>query len=350
MSAIITPVCIYAHPVDLDAYVAVHQPEWDRLRHLTRRAGRARRLVGSEADELIDLYQRTATHLSVIQSRAPDPALVSRLSGLLARARAVIAGSTAPAWADLARFFTVVFPAAAWRLRRWWLGATAASLVIATAMAVWIATTPAVQTALLPPEDVRQLLVRDFVNYYSEHPAGDFAARVWTNNAWVAAGCLSLGVLLGLPTLWILLQNALNVGVAAGFLISGGKADVFFGLILPHGLLELSAVFLAAAAGLNLGWTVLDPGRRRRSDALAEEGRGAMSIALGLVVVLLVSGVIEAFVTPSALPTWARVGIGVVAEVAFLAYVVILGRRAAAAGETGDLAPADRPALAPVAG
>ncbi len=342
--------CRYARTVDLDAYVAVHHGEWQRLRHLTRRAGRARRLHGSEADELVDLYQRTATHLSVIQSRAPDPALVSRLSGLLARARSAIGGSSAPAWQVLARFLTVVFPAAAWRLRRWWLGATAASLVVATAMAVWIATSPAVQTALLPPEDVRQLLVRDFVTYYSEHPAGDFAARVWTNNAWVAAGCLSLGVLLGLPTLWILLQNALNVGVAAGFLISGGKANVFFGLVLPHGLLELTAVFLAAAAGLRLGWTVVDPGRRRRADALAEEGRSAMSIALGLVLVLFVSGVIEAFVTPSALPTWARIGIGVLAEVAFLVYVVLLGRRAVAAGESGDLAPEDRPALVPMAG
>ncbi|MEP6462859.1 MAG: stage II sporulation protein M [Frankiaceae bacterium] len=336
--------------MDLDAYVAVHRGEWDRLAELTRRARRPRRLKGPEADELIELYQRTATHLSVIQSRAPDPSLVSRLSSLVARARSAIGGSSAPAWQDVARFLWVVFPAAAWRLRRWWLGATAASLIVAAAMAVWIVTSPSVQTELLPPADVRQLVLRDFVNYYSENPAGSFAARVWTNNAWVSAGCLSLGVLLGLPTLYILLQNALNVGVAAGFLISAGKANVFFGLILPHGLLELTAVFLAAAAGLKLGWTVIDPGRRRRVDALAEEGRAAMSIAVGLVLVLFVSGVIEAFVTPSPLPTWARIGIGVLAEGTFLAYVVLLGRRAAAVGEIGDVRPEDQPALAPIAG
>lgn len=301
-------------------------------------------------DELVDLYQRTATHLSVIQSRSPDPALVARLSGLVAKSRSAIGGSPTPAWRDVARFLAVTFPAAAWRLRRWWLGATVASLLVATAMAVWVATTPSVQTAVLPPADVRELAVRDFVNYYSENPASSFAARVWTNNAWVAAGCLSLGVLLGLPTLWILLQNSLNVGVAAGFLISAGKANVFFGLVLPHGLLELTAVFLAAAAGLKVGWTVIDPGRRRRVDALAEEGRTAMTIALGLVLVLFLAGLIEAFVTPSPLPTWARIGIGVLAEVAFLGYVGVLGRRAAAAGETGDVRPEDRPALAPAAG
>ncbi|MGH3950831.1 MAG: stage II sporulation protein M, partial [Pseudonocardiaceae bacterium] len=59
--------------------------------------------------------------------------------------------------------------------------------------------------------------------------------------------------------------------------------------------------------------------------------------ALGLAAVLLVSGVIEAFVTPSGLPTWARIGIGVLAEVGFLGYVFGLGRRSALAGETGDV-------------
>ena len=69
-------------------------------------------------------------------------------------------------------------------------------------------------------------------------------------------------------------------------------------------------------------------------------------MAIGLTGVLLVSGVIEAFVTPSGLPTWARIAIGVAAEVAFLGYVWVYGRRAAEAGETGDIA-ADRPRRAP---
>jgi hypothetical protein len=113
-------------------------------------------------------------------------------------------------------------------------------------------------------------------------------------------------------------------------------------------MLELSAVFLAAAAGLRLGWAVIDPGSRPRARALAEEGRATITIALGLIVVLLVSGVIEAFVTPSPLPTWSRILIGVSAEAAFLAYVLVLGRRAARAGLSSDIAEA--PDFAPVAG
>jgi hypothetical protein len=85
---------------------------------------------------------------------------------------------------------------------------------------------------------------------------------------------------------------------------------VLFGLLVPHGLLELTAVFLAGAVGMRLGWSVIAPGDRPRGQVLAEQGRAVASVALGLVAVLLVSGLVEAMVTPSGLPTWARIAIG----------------------------------------
>jgi uncharacterized membrane protein SpoIIM required for sporulation len=205
-----------------------------------------------------------------------------------------------------------------------------------------------VQASIAAPEEIRQLVEQDFEDYYSANPAASFAAQVWTNNAWVAAGTLVLGVFLGLPVLYILLNNAINVAVAAGLMAAHGRLDIFFGLITPHGLLELTAVFIAAGMGLKLGWTVIDPGPRSRADALAETGRAAIGMAIGLTGVLLISGVIEAFVTPSGLPTWARIAVGVAAEVAFLAYIWTYGRHAALAGETGDLALADRGDALPV--
>jgi len=334
--------------VDVDVFVSTHRGEWDRLEALLRR----RRLSGGEADELVDLYQRTATHLSLVRSASPDPALVGRLSTLVARARGVVTGAHAPAWLEVVRFLVSRFPAAVYRARLWWLSTAAASTVVALIVGVWVSTHPEVQATIAAPGRLRELTQPggDFESYYSSAPASAFAAQVWTNNAWLAAGCLALGALLGIPVLYLLWQNALNVAIGGGLMAGVGRLGVFFGLILPHGLLELTAVFVAAGAGLRLGWTVIDPGPRSRADALAQEGRAAAGMALGLSLVLLVSGVIEAFVTPSALPTWARIGIGCVAEALFLAYVFGLGRRAALAGETGDVAEDERGDVLPTAG
>lgn len=331
--------------MDADAFAAAHRPEWNRLAALVRRR---RRLSGAEIDELVAGYQAAATHLSVLRSGGHDPALTARLSVLLGRARAAIAGAHTPAWRAVGAFTVVSFPAMAYRARWWWLVTTAASLAFALIAGRWIAGSPAVQASLLSHSQVASLVNHQFRDYYSQDTPLSFASKVWTNNALTAAEALILGAFLGVGTIFVLLENMLNLAVDGGLMIGHGRATEFFVLILPHGMLELSAVFLAAAAGLRLGWAVIDPGPRTRGQALAEEGRATVTIALGLVAVLAVSGVIEAFVTPSGLPAWARISIGAVAEAAFVAYVILLGRRAQRRGRTADIAQA--PEHAPVRG
>ncbi|CDO28925.1 stage II sporulation protein M [Mycolicibacterium porcinum] len=320
--------------MDVDAFVVAHRPTWDRLEELVKRR---RRLTGAEVDELVDLYQRVSTHLSMVRSSSQDSVLVGRLSGLVARARAAVTGAHAPLWREFVRFWTVSFPVVAYRSWRWWLGSAVAFFIVAVAMALWISGNPAVLSAIGTPSEIEELVNHDFESYYSEHPAGSFALQVWINNSWVAAQCIAFAILLGLPIPYVLFQNAANLGVNAALMFSAGKGDLFLGLITPHGLLELTAVFLAAAVGMRLGWTVIAPGDRPRGQVLAEQGRAVVAAAIGLAVVLLVSGLIEALVTPSSLPTWARIGIGVLAELAFLGYVFHFGRKAVRAGETGDL-------------
>jgi len=336
--------------MDIDAFISVHSPEWSRLEALVRRAARASRLSGAEVDELVSLYQRAATHLSIVQTRSPDPVLTARLSRLVASARSAVVGAHAPAWRHALRFVAETFPAAVYRTRRWWIPTAVVSLAVALAFGVWVDTHPDVQRALLPPQSVRDLVNHEFADYYHAHPAQEFATQVWTNNVWVSAEVLVGGLGLGILTLFALLQNVVNVGVVGGYMAAAGKTGLFFGLIAPHGVLELTAVFVASGAGLRLGWTIIDPGPRRRADALAEEGRSTIVIALGLVLVLGVSGAIEAFVTPSGLPTWLRVGIGLLAETAFLTYVFVLGRRAVAAGNAADLDEELRGDVVPVSG
>jgi uncharacterized membrane protein SpoIIM required for sporulation len=271
---------------------------------------------------------------------------VGRLSSLVARGRAAVTGAHAPLTGELVRFWTVSFPVVAYRAWRWWLGTAVVFFGVTVVIAFWVIGSTDVQSTVGTPSDIDKLVNHDFASYYSEHPAAAFALHVWVNNSWVAAKCIGFAILLGLPIPLLLFQNAANLGVSAGLMYQAGKTGILFGLLIPHGLLELTAVFLAAAVGMRLGWSVIAPGDRPRGQVLAEQGRAVAAVAVGLVVVLLVSGLIEGLVTPSPLPTCLRIGIGVAAEAAFLSYIGYFGRRAARAGETGDIA--DAPDVVPV--
>ncbi|WP_299443174.1 stage II sporulation protein M [uncultured Phycicoccus sp.] len=331
--------------MDLDAYVAAHHAQWHRLEQLVGR----RHLTGAEADELLDLYQRVSTHLSVVRSASPDPAVVAHLSSVLSRARLATAGKRTGTWAALGAFFTTTFPAALYRLRWWWVTTALANVAIAFAVGWYAYRHPQVWTSVMSPAQIESFVGTDFEQYYSEYAHLDFTGLVWTNNAWVSAQVIAFGIL-GLPVVYVLATNVLNVGIAGALMAYHDRTGLFFGLILPHGLLELTAIFVAGAVGLRIFWSWVSPGPLPRGQSLAREFRSAVAVALGLVAVLFVSGVIEGFVTPSGLPTWARIGIGVVAETAFLLYVFVVGRAAAARGATGDLTVRDVGDTLPVAG
>jgi len=318
--------------MDLDAYTSAHRDEWDRLDDL----GRRREFTGREADELIERYQSGSTQLSAIKTVAGSTAQGDRLSVSLSRARLRFTGAGTNVFRQVPMFFAVQLPAALYRIRWLTLAVAVATVLIATLYALWISQDPAVMAALGENADLKKFVDEDFVNYYSENPAASFAGQVWTNNAWIAAQCIAFGIL-GIFVPYVIIGNAQNLGVSMAIMFDHQRGDVFFQYILPHGMLELTAIFVAAAAGLRIFWAWVAPGARTRAQSLAENGRSLITVAVGLVIVLFVSGVIEGFVTPAPWPVWVKIGIGAIALLAFLFYMLVIGGRAARAGATGDL-------------
>ena len=189
--------------MDLDAYVAARSRQWGRLEEL----GKRRRLTGAEGDELLDLYQRVSTDLSVVRSASPGPvggglpvAAADPRPGQHGRRPGPAPGR------DLLGFFTRTFPAALYRTRWWWVTTALASVLVIALIAAWTLRHPEVYTSQLTPAEIDAYVGTDFEHYYSEFPHHEFATLVWVNNAWVAAQCIALGVL-GLPVLYVLFSN-----------------------------------------------------------------------------------------------------------------------------------------------
>ncbi len=324
--------------MDIDRFIAEHQNEWarlDRLSGLTER--RRAKLSSAETAELVALYERVSTHLADASHRFPDPSLHRRLTTSVAAAHSKIYGRRRFSLQPVLAFFSSTFPGAVWASRRFILAATALLFVPAIAMGAWLANSETALDAEIPPEAREIAIEEEFEQYYSSAPAGQFATMVFVNNVRVAILAFGAGMLFCVGTAWVLIENGLMIGRWAGVFLFAGQADRFFGLIIPHGLLELTAVVIAGGAGLRLGWSIISPGDRSRATAIADEGRRSVTIVLGLVLVFGVAALIEAFVTPSSLDTSARIAVGVVAWLAFLAYIVAKGPAAVARGDVGRL-------------
>jgi uncharacterized membrane protein SpoIIM required for sporulation len=331
--------------MDLDAYSAAHRDEWDELARL----GAKRRFTGQEADALIEHYQSGATQLSAIKTTAGQSVQGERLSVWLSRARLRFTGASVNVLSQLPQFFGAQLPAALYRIRWQSLLVALGCALVALLYAVWALQTPGVLANFGTEEFRRQFAEEDFVNYYSEHPPASFTGLVWTNNAWLAAQCVAFGIV-GVFTPYLLFMNAQNLGLSAALMAANDRLDVFFLYIAPHGQLELYAIFVAGAAGLRIFWAWVAPGARTRGEALAEDARALMTVAVGLVLALLLSGLIEGYITRLDWPWPIKIGIGTIALASFLAYQWILGRRATLAGETGDLATFEAGARRLVAG
>lgn len=237
-------------------------------------------------------------------------------------------------WKQFFLFFSETFPGAVWHARRFILVATLLFMLPAVAMGTWIGVSEDAQRSI-PPAVAETYVNEDFENYYSSESATEFASTVFINNIYVSFLAFAAGILLCVGTVWVMVQNGILIGQAAGLFAASGELPKFFGLILPHGMLELSAIMIAGGSGLVLGWTVIAPGDRTRADALAEEGRRAVVIVLGLIGVFFAAALIEGFVTGSPLSTAVRVGIGMASWLAFVLYIVVYGRRAERNGRSG---------------
>ncbi|MCR2793773.1 stage II sporulation protein M [Microbacterium sp. zg.Y625] len=318
--------------MDADALTAARRGEWARLDELSRR----RRLGGAEADELVTRYRAASADLAELKTSAGRTPEGDYLSTLLARARLQLTGTPDNVLRQVPRFFLRQLPAALYRLRYTTLVIAIGFVAVAALVAAWVARDPVALASMGSQAQLEQYAENDFTQYYSENPAAVFAGMVWTNNAWIAAQCVLFGIT-GLWPVMVLVQNAVGVGTSAAVLFAFDRGDVFLLHIAPHGLLELTSIFVAGAAGLHIFWAWVAPGRRGRGEAVAAAGRSLATVAIGLVFALALSGLIEGFVTAQPWPWPLKIGIGAAALAAFLVYMLVVGGRAYRRGETGDL-------------
>lgn len=314
--------------MNLDRFLREREPAWTELESLVKTAkGRPERLGPVAVRRLGSLYRSAAADLALARRRFPMDPAVARLEDTVGRARHLVYA------AEARRRSLVDFMG-----RRYWqrvaerpvhLVAAAALLFAPMALsAVWAGAEPDSAASVVPaalggPSD-RGDGGADLGLTPAESTA--MSAQIFVNNIRVTLLAFAGGISAGLLTAAALAFNGVVIGVVTGLAVQGGRTGDFVQLVVPHGMLELSCIVVAGGAGLRMGWALVDPGRRRRSQALATEAHAAVELALGTAPWLVLAGVVEGFVTPAGIGVGPALGLGSALGAVFWALVWQRGR------------------------
>ena len=322
--------------MNVDRFLQDRESSWSELDDLIRRGRRRPGRLGAERIRRLGaLYRSAAADLALARRQLPGDPVVVRLTDLVGRARHVVYGSAARR-GSVVRFVTRDY----WRLvaeRPLPLLVSATLLFAPASLAgAWALHDRPAALGLVPSE------FRDVTGSqrpWHEVPAGDqaaFSTAVLTNNIEVTVVAFAGGITLGLLTAASLIFNGVLLGAIGGLMIGAGNAVGFVDLVTGHGVLELTCIVVAGAAGLRLGWSIVDPGRRSRTASLVAEGRRSIGLVVGTAPWLVVAGIVEGFrATLSNAGLGAVVGVGVGLGALYWGLVVLLGRESEARERLG---------------
>lgn len=321
-----------------ESFVRSRREAWARLQELVDKAQNQRlsSLSDDELHEMGALYRRTSADLARAQTRYNSTnagqELVRSLNSLVLRAHAQVYSAPPSSTTRGLAFFVYGFPAA---FRRQWRPILLAAMFMfgpafAAYLAVW--TNPQNTSLFIDQAVVQQVEVRakkklvtgwgGNTNYEGLAASPETSSFIATNNIRVTISAVALGVTAGIGTAFVLLSNGLMLGGLAGVATNYNVDFLFWSVILPHGILELTAICIAGGAGLVIARAIYAPGDLPRRDALRIAGGEAGQLLAGVAAMLVLAGLIEGFITPTPLPPGFKIGFALLTGVFMVAYLM----------------------------
>ena len=336
------PADIEAAALRSDRFRLERESDWRRLEHIVERMekGRIRGIADDDIAALPSLYRMAASSLSVARETSLDKATLSYLEGLVQRAWYQVYGPRKGFIAWLRQFLTGGWGRA---VREIWLdicialavmtaGTIAGWLLVAQNQDWYYALVPTGLSDTRVPGASREALAETLQVESDTAGLSQFAAYLFYNNASVSIMVFALGFAFGVPSLMLLVHNMAMLGAMLWLFHSAGLLPDFLAWLAVHGTTEIGAILLAGAAGLHIGRKMAFPGQRSILEATATAGRRAAVVMVGVVLMLVLAAVLEAF--PRQLAGGdIRAAIGLGLLFAWVLYFSLSGRKRSA-GDT----------------
>lgn len=330
-----------------DAFQLVHEAEWTALESwLAQRSRPKTRERAHDADGLIgDLefpaaYRRVCQQLALAERRGYSPRIVERLHEIVHRGHLVLYKPKRPRLHRVLEFVTSEFPRLVRSERRSMLVAALLLFVPMLALIALLQWRPELVHSLFAPEKLAEYeamydpeRTSDRIGRESGTDLAMFGFYI-LNNVSIGFRTFASGLLAGIGPVFVLLMNGVLIGGVAGHLTAIGYGETFWRFVVGHSAPELLAIVVAGGAGLQIGMSLLAPGRRTRGRALVESGIVGGKLVLGAFLMLVFAAFVEAFWSSiGSLPDSVKYGSGALLWVVVLAWLLFGGRGAGAAVE-----------------
>lgn len=311
-------------------FIEEKKNNWERLEDLLAilDSSSLRGLTKMEVRELGELYRRAAADLAIARAETRDQQLISYLNSLVIRAHGKIYRAESQGinlvWDFFARELPQIFRA---NIRYFTLalvvffGFGIASFVLSYNDIAFAESLGLAKIRAAAQSDQKWWMDLNEANQIG-------ASGILTNNILVSFLAFAYGAFFGIGTIYILVMNGLSIGGVLGVCY---KANPAFGnalveFMIAHGVIELSCIFIAAGAGMMIGYAIVNPGDLTRGQALKKKGVEAVKLAIGCACFLVIAGIIEGFLSPSSFPAWIKYATGILSGILMYSYLFMVGR------------------------
>jgi uncharacterized membrane protein SpoIIM required for sporulation len=268
------------------------------------------------------LYRQASADLSVVRDDPSAAGIARRLNDLLGRAHNLIYSGQRPRARGIRHFYARGFPSV-FRQNRWFVVAALVIFLAGGAAGAAMSTTdPGFRRLILGGAMLDTIERREMWTHSLVALKPLASSAIMTNNLTVALATFASGVFAGAGTVYLLLFNGLMLGVVFAACHQAGMGASLWSFVAAHGALEIPALLIAGGAGLRFGSGLLAPGTLPRRQALTEAAHASVRLMFGVLPLLVVAGVIEAFVSPTDIRMAVKFGIGGTLLCLLAAYLV----------------------------